>query len=94
MILLFVAFLVSVAALLAVAFRYLPDPSVTPDRVVAAQVRKLCVVTCKNNDTFRGVLDEADDRALILANTILDDGNPVDGRLLILRADVAFIQLL
>lgn len=67
----------------------------TPDRIVAGLVRRQCIVTVKSGDSFRGVLTEADDRALVLTSvTILDDNVQFDGQLLVLRPDVAYIQLL
>jgi small nuclear ribonucleoprotein (snRNP)-like protein len=67
----------------------------THDRIVAGIVRRQCIVTVKSGDSFRGVLTEADDRALVLTSvTILDDNVQFDGQLLLLRPDVAYIQLL
>lgn len=64
------------------------------DRLVRKELRRRCVVTCKNDDVFTGVLFDADDRAVVLVDAVTPAGDKVDGQLLILRADVAFVQLL
>lgn len=67
------------------------------DRIVASQVRRVCVVALKDGSTFKGVLDRADQRSLILRDaSFLQDTEfvPVDGTALIFRADVGHIQLL
>lgn len=65
------------------------------DRIVAAQVRRRAVVTTKHGPSFVGILCDADPRALVLAQAeSLEEQAALDGELLILRADVAFIQLL
>lgn len=57
--------------------------------------RRKVLVACKDGQTFSGVLWEADRGCLLLkaAAVIGDDGAAaVDGEVLILRPDVAFIQ--
>lgn len=65
------------------------------DRIVASQVRRRAVVTTKSGPSFIGVLVDADERAVVLAQPeSVEEQAPLDGELLILRVDVAFIQLL
>jgi hypothetical protein len=68
-------------------------PPSSPDRILAAQVRRGCVIASKSGDTYRGVLMDADDRSVFLAHAFVDE-SPMDGEVLILRADIAFVQLL
>lgn len=68
-----------------------------PDRVIRAQVKTQAVVTMIDGDSFQGVLDTADHRtiALIDATQITEPQQPaipVDGRLLLPRDRVAYIQ--
>lgn len=70
-----------------------------PDRVVKSQVKGQALVTMVNQESFQGILDAADHRtiALIDATQITDATMkpiPVDGRLLLPRDRVAYIQKL
>jgi hypothetical protein len=62
-------------------------------------MRRTVIVTLKTGEGFRGVLFDADREAFVLRNTQLEDAtatdrNPVavDGELVVLRADIAFMQ--
>jgi small nuclear ribonucleoprotein (snRNP)-like protein len=67
------------------------------DHVIAAHVRRLVIVTCKDGAAFRGVLVDADRHSIALrqAEELGDGGTsvPADGMVLIFRADVAFVQM-
>lgn len=66
--------------------------------MLEARVRSRVVVTTASGLSFRGVLAEMDDRALVLRETLAvgvgqSQGDiPVDGELLLLWADVAYVQ--
>lgn len=68
-------------------------------RIIKQHLRHKAIVTLKSGAAFAGVLFSADSEALLLRNAeSLDVGTTgerigIDGELLILRADVAFIQL-
>lgn len=69
-----------------------------PSGVLRARERRQTVVTLKGGGTFEGVLYEYDGEALILRNAVAvgevnAPESPVDGELLVLWADVAFLQL-
>lgn len=64
-------------------------------------LRKAVIVTLKSGEAFRGVLFDADRDAIVLRNASVLDGNgtdrtptPVDGELLVLRADLSYMQFL
>lgn len=68
--------------------------------VVAQQARRRVVVTLKTGDAFAGVLYSADRDAFVLVEAVALASGPngtdnvaVDGEVLILRADVAYMQL-
>lgn len=67
-------------------------------RVLVSRFRERVLVTTKSGATFDGVLYSADDRALVLRNTsAVGEGEnktdlPLDGELILLLPDVAFIQ--
>lgn len=72
-----------------------PEPE-QPERIVAGLVRRKALVATKTGLDFSGVLVDADDTAILLrqAGAIDDTGTtPVDGEVLILRQDIAYIQL-
>ena len=66
--------------------------------MLAARFREQVLVTLKTGETFAGMLHEADGKALALryAKAVGAGENatdlPLDGELLVLLADVAFIQ--
>lgn len=68
------------------------------DRLMRSRVRDRVVVTLKAGGTFRGVLFDADARSLVLRDAEVvapsDRPVPVDGELLVARADVAYFQRL
>lgn len=65
-------------------------------RVLGERLRRKVVVTLKAGSTFGGVLAEADRYAIVLqgAESLKPDGSriSVDGELVVLREDVAYIQ--
>jgi small nuclear ribonucleoprotein (snRNP)-like protein len=63
--------------------------------VVADLVKATVVVSLKSGSAFRGVLFEADDRALVLKNAEKSEAGkliPVDGEVVVLRDDIDFLQ--
>ena len=64
--------------------------------IIESRVRARVIVTLKSGEAFRGVLTEHDDRALVLRETLAANGGqesiPVDGELIVLWADVAYLQ--
>ena len=76
------------AAAVVVAYRKSP---------LEALERRRAIVTLKSGASFGGVLFEVDRESLRLRNADLLTGGeqpvPVDGEVLILRADVAYLQL-
>ncbi len=69
------------------------------DRIIRGHVRKTVVVTLKTGEGFHGVLFDADRDALVLRNTVQVEVNgsdrihkAVDGELVVLRADVSYMQ--
>jgi small nuclear ribonucleoprotein (snRNP)-like protein len=68
-------------------------------RLIREHLRKRVIVTLKSGEAFGGVLFSADSEALVLREAVLLEVNgtdraaqPVDGELLVLRADVAYLQ--
>ena len=67
-------------------------------RVITSRLRDRVVVTLKTGESFAGILFSHDDKALVLRETeALGAGErqtnlPLDGELLILLANVAYIQ--
>lgn len=67
-------------------------------RVLTSRLRERVIVTCKSGSSFAGILFSHDDRALVLRETeALGAGEnranlPLDGELIVLTADVAYIQ--
>lgn len=68
------------------------------NRVLKLRLRSTAIVTLKTGTTFRGVLMEADKQALVLRNVEHlggpDGVAPVDGEVVLLLADVQFIQMI
>lgn len=68
-------------------------------RLVREHLRHKVIATLKTGEGFGGVLFSADSEAIVLRNAALLDATgtdrsptPIDGELLILRADVAYLQ--
>lgn len=67
-------------------------------RVLSARLREHVVVTLKTGESFSGVLFSHDNKALVLRGTEAlhageNGGNlPIDGELIALLPDVAYIQ--
>lgn len=65
------------------------------DRLVRQALRERFVVTLHTNETFDGLLLDADDKTIHLADAYLLDGNQrhkVDGELYLPRSGVAYMQ--
>jgi small nuclear ribonucleoprotein (snRNP)-like protein len=67
-------------------------------RIIRNHLRHRVVVTLKDGSAFSGVLYQADSEAWLLREAQLDAGPKrepvgVDGELLILRPDVAYLQI-
>lgn len=66
------------------------------DRLVRRRIRDRVIVTLKSGAAFNGVLHEVDRRTFVLRNAKAlsgsDDAVPVDGELLVHRADVDYLQ--
>lgn len=67
-------------------------------RILTSRFRERVIVTTKAGESFAGVLYSADDKALVLreASAIGAGDNstdlPLDGELIVLMADVAYLQ--
>lgn len=67
-------------------------------RVITSRLRERAIVTCKSGESFSGVLFSHDSKALVLREAeALGAGErrtnlPLDGELIVLLADVAYIQ--
>jgi hypothetical protein len=82
------ALLISLAAVSVAAI-------LTSESGLRSRVKRRALVSCKDGQTFSGVLWSTDRGCLVLKQTSLignDAAAAVDGEVLILRADVAFIQ--
>lgn len=68
-------------------------------RLLRSRLRRRVIVTLKDQSAFSGVLFEVDSEALLLREAAQLDAGPkrepvgVDGELLILRADLAYLQI-
>ena len=65
------------------------------DRLLTSYIREMYVVTLKDGQTFRGLLDSYDDGHLLLVEAEHLAGETqvkLDGQLLIPRSNVAFLQ--
>lgn len=67
------------------------------NRVLRSRVLRTAIVTLKAGSSFRGVLFAHDREALVLRNVELLDATadrptPVDGELVVLLADVHYLQ--
>ena len=71
----------------------------TNRRVLRSRLRRRVLVTLKAGDAFDGVLVDADAQSLVLRNAsqvgVVNRGTPVpvDGEVLVLLEDVAYLQL-
>lgn len=68
-------------------------------RIIREHLRRKVIVTLKTGEGFGGVLFSADSEAIVLRDVVLLDAtatdrshSPVDGELLVLRPDLAYIQ--
>lgn len=70
----------------------------TRSRVLSSRLRERVIVTTKTGDSFAGILFSHDSKALVIRETeALGAGErrtnlPLDGELIVLLADVAYIQ--
>jgi len=68
-------------------------------RLLRLRIHKRVLVSLKSGESFAGVLYDADSEAFVLRNAealgVAERGAPlpVDGEVVILRADVAFVQV-
>lgn len=63
--------------------------------IIRQHTRRAVLVTLKTGETFQGVLFEADAESLVLRDASLVANGarvPVDGALLVLRPDIAYMQ--
>lgn len=71
----------------------------TNRRVLRSRLRRRVLVTLKAGDAFDGVLFDADAQSLVLRNAsqvgVVNRGTPVpvDGEVLVILEDVAYLQL-
>lgn len=68
-------------------------------RLIREHTRRKVIVTLKTGEGFGGVLFSADSEAVILREAVLLDAGgtdrvptPIDGELLVLRPDIAYLQ--
>jgi hypothetical protein len=85
------------AAYLAAAVSFGVYLMVSRDRLVRSRLRDELIVTMRTGEAFRGVLTEADGRSFVLRNAkALTDASPrpvpVDGELILDRAQIDYIQ--
>lgn len=68
-------------------------------RLIRQRLRHRCIVTLKDGAAFSGVLYASDSEAVVLRDSAQLDAGPkrepvgVDGELLILRPDIAYLQI-
>lgn len=67
------------------------------DALITAQVRRLVVIELRSGDTFKGLLVKVDARSLLLRDVVAivsaeASTVPVDGELVVPRADVKWLQ--
>ena len=65
------------------------------DRLLRTYIRERFVVTLKSGATFDGLIDDHDESTLELVDAhevTKDNQTPIDGRLYLPRADVAYMQ--
>lgn len=85
--------------LLVLASRRRPEPPVV-ERLLAERLRERFVVTLVSGEAFTGLLEEVDERVLVLVDAAALQGAgtadaravPVDGQLLLPRPSVAYMQ--
>lgn len=68
-------------------------------RIIREHIRRKVIVTLKTGEGFGGVLFSADSEAIVVRDAVLLDATstdrtaqPVDGELLVLRADISYLQ--
>ncbi len=67
-------------------------------RVLRSRLRQNVLVTCKSHDAFQGVFYEGDNQAIVLTSASQVDPQseqkyiPANGEIVILVADIAYIQ--
>lgn len=67
-----------------------------PEMIVRRLLRRSCVLTLHDGQSFAGLLWAADRRVVVLRNArLMAAGNevPVDGELVVERSEIAFMQL-
>lgn len=69
-------------------------------RIIREHLRKRVIVTLKTGEAFGGVLFSADSEALLLRDSVVLEAagtdrskTPIDGELLVLRPDIAYVQI-
>lgn len=69
------------------------------NRVIRQHLRRVVILTLKSGVAFRGILFQVDREAVVLRDcTLLEDSGTdripaiVDGELVVLRADIAYMQ--
>lgn len=65
------------------------------DRIIKLHVRERFVVTLKSGEAVEGVLMDADDTSLVMADCTVWRGDAkwrADGQMFLARADVAYMQ--
>lgn len=71
-----------------------------PPDILASRVRREAIVTLKTGDAFRGVVNEQDQRAIVLCSASLVDPQSdskyvaANGEVVILVADIAYLQFI
>ncbi len=67
-------------------------------RIVGDRIRSRVLLSLKSGEAFEGVLWDADRQVMLLRNASLvggdGTGQPVDGEVVVLVPDVAYIQVL
>ena len=75
-----------------------PEPALEPQEGLESRVRRRALVTLKSGDAFAGIVFEADRLAIVLREAQQvgvgdrNESHVVDGEVLLLLADVAYVQ--
>lgn len=70
------------------------------DRILRTRTRRRVIVTLKTHEAFQGTVTEADTQSLVLQGCTYHEpgpdggGTPVDGEVVVLLADVAYLNYL